>query len=294
MELMDIYGAFFGMQSLLAPEYIVPAMIFAFGLWLWRRPGIGFWAWLTPRSIWGHRSHRLDLILFGIGRLLVLSGLLARLTVTPFIATWVADAIGSGAVEMSPWTLAALMFVVGDLTLYWMHRVLHGWSAIWPLHALHHSAEVMTPVTAYRHHPLMQLIVPLGYSAVIGIVSGLAIGVLDAGPTVAEIAGVNTFLVISHAALANFRHSHVWIGYGPVLERLFISPAQHQIHHSTLPRHHGRNFGEVLSVWDWMFGTLYLTRGIEVVQFGLEDEPKLTTHTLRAALWEPLRRLGRG
>ena len=57
---------------------------------------------------------------------------------------------------------------------------------------------------------------------------------------------------------ANLRHSHVWITYGRIMERLLISPAQHQIHHSKNKVHFDRNFGVVLAIWDGMFGTLEL------------------------------------
>lgn len=52
--------------------------------------------------------------------------------------------------------------------------MLHRRSAIWPLHDLHHSADVMTLVNACRHHPLILLIGPLVDSAVVGLLSGLA------------------------------------------------------------------------------------------------------------------------
>jgi sterol desaturase/sphingolipid hydroxylase (fatty acid hydroxylase superfamily) len=61
---------------------------------------------------------------------------------------------------------------------------------------------------------------------------------------------------------ANLRHSHVWLSYGPFVERLAISPAHHQVHHSVDAKHHDRNFGSALAIWDWMFGT---RRGIEIL-----------------------------
>ncbi len=88
------------------------------------------------------------------------------------------------------------------------------------------------------------------------------------------------------------RHSHVWLSYGDLLEHLFISPAQHQIHHSRAVEHHGKNYGEVLAIWDWMFGTLYVPNGKEDLDFGLADtkgRPVSQPHeTLRAALITPV------
>jgi sterol desaturase/sphingolipid hydroxylase (fatty acid hydroxylase superfamily) len=41
---------------------------------------------------------------------------------------------------------------------------------------------------------------------------------------------------------ANFRHSELWISFGP-LNYLISSPAMHQIHHSLDERHRDKNFG---------------------------------------------------
>ena len=73
---------------------------------------------------------------------------------------------------------------------------------------------------------------------------------------------------------------------------MLISPAQHQVHHSVDPRHHDRNYGEVLALWDWLFGTLYISRAGETIRFGLGDsagQPLPQPHpTFRAALAEPV------
>jgi len=69
----------------------------------------------------------------------------------------------------------------------------------------------------------------------------------------------------------HLRHSHIWLSYGPVFSWLFISPAQHQIHHSIDPRHRDMNFGARLAVWDALFGTLYVPREPETLQVGLPD-----------------------
>jgi hypothetical protein len=85
--------------------------------------------------------------------------------------------------------------------------------------------------------------------------------------------GVTYMVLILNALAANLRHSHVWLSFGPVIEHVLNSPAQHQIHHSDAVRHHDKNFGVNLSVWDWMFGTLYLTQSRpEAIRFGTGEE----------------------
>ena len=67
------------------------------------------------------------------------------------------------------------------------------------------------------------------------------------------------------------RHSHIPIRYGRALEHILISPMQHQVHHSSDPRHHDKNFGEIFAFWDWMFGTLYVPEPDEDLVFGIAD-----------------------
>jgi sterol desaturase/sphingolipid hydroxylase (fatty acid hydroxylase superfamily) len=294
--LIDLHSILFGGGILVAPEYLLLCIPIAWIIYRRRRIATGFWGWLVPRSIWLHPSHILDLRLFIVFRVMVYFGVFTRVSATPLVAAAVAAWIAgtpTGPDSFSPVALAFVLWIAGDFVNYWQHRIYHQWRVIWPLHAVHHSAEVMTPFTAYRQHPLALILSTSVYSVVIGALQGVLIGTLDPHATLAEIAGINAFLVIANLALANFHHSHIWISYGPILERLLISPAQHQIHHSTLRAHHNRNYGTTLALWDWMFGTLYVIDGQEEVRFGLDgkDDAPLRTHRLSASFWSPLRRL---
>ncbi len=291
-----MYSALFPADITVAPEYLAAAVVL--GWLIYRATGRtgGFWRWLAPAEFYRHPSLMLDLRLFLIGRALALSGVIGRLSATTLVATSIAALFATspdGPTSLSPVVLALLLWIAGDFTLYWIHRVFHRSRLIWPLHAVHHSAEVMTPLTAYRQHPVGLLLASVGYAAIIGVFQGLLIGTLDPSATVTEIAGVNAFIVFGNFAMSNFHHSHIRISYGPVFGRLFISPAQHQIHHSTLPAHHDKNFGTFLAVWDWMFGTLYPPKPDEVVTFGLtgERDAPLRTHMLGPSFWSPLQRM---
>ena len=56
------------------------------------------------------------------------------------------------------------------------------------------------------------------------------------------------------------------------LEFIFISPFQHQIHHSSDPRHFNKNMGSKLAIWDYLFGTLVLSASTSKVNFGIPKE----------------------
>ncbi len=77
------------------------------------------------------------------------------------------------------------------------------------------------------------------------------------------------------------------------MNHLLVSPAQHQIHHSTEPSHIDRNFGMVLAIWDWMFATIYVPRGREPFTLGLQDAEHGEYSTIWALYALPFRKIAR-
>jgi hypothetical protein len=70
----------------------------------------------------------------------------------------------------------------------------------------------------------------------------------------------------------SFRHYHVQFHYPHWLSKWLHSPAMHHIHHSYLPQHWDRNFAAVTSLWDRLFGTLYIPERDEYTPWGLGPE----------------------
>ncbi len=294
----ELFATVFDGNTLIAPKYLVSFVLIAWGVYRWRNVQTGFWGWLFPAAIWTHRSIRIDLMLFVLGKLISLFGILARFVATPLVAAAVAGAVGYAPLRdtpLSPLAFALILWILSDFATYWSHRAHHSISIIWPLHAVHHSAAVLTPLTAYRQHPLGILVSASIQTVIIGAILGLLVGALDPDASIAKIAGANAFVVLVNMTVANFHHTHLWISFGPIFERLVISPAQHQIHHSTNPAHFDKNFGQTIALWDWMFGTLYVTQQDEQIALGLDgkaDAP-LMTHRLVPILIDPLRRMAR-
>jgi sterol desaturase/sphingolipid hydroxylase (fatty acid hydroxylase superfamily) len=58
------------------------------------------------------------------------------------------------------------------------------------------------------------------------------------------------------------------------LEKLFLSPAAHQIHHSVAIEHYDKNFGVCLAIWDHLWKTHFHPHNVtEPICFGLENSP---------------------
>lgn len=190
------------------------------------------------------------------------------------------------------------LFMVDDLTKYWLHRWMHRWPPLWAIHKVHHSAETLTPITVYRVHPFEGVLYALRSAFGQGLV--LPVFIFSFGNTVDlyTVVGVNVLVFLFHVTGSNLRHSHINISYWPWLERLLISPAQHQLHHSTAERHFDKNFGAALAIWDWLFGSLHLSEKDEDLTFGLPDKEASATDLIDiyfrpfSDIWRYIKRRG--
>ncbi|MCX7288269.1 MAG: sterol desaturase family protein [Rhodobacterales bacterium] len=283
--------------SRLSPLNLMSMVGLCLILWIVWRPSAGFLAWLFPARVYRNPSFWLDVRLFLFNWTIGLFITLNYVVVATATAWAIGQALGAGEPmpdDRSPMLSALIVFLAADLTMYWYHRLHHDRTSLWAIHALHHSAEEMSPVTAFRHHPIYSVLGGLVFSVCVGAVQGLAVVLVLGSVDTATLAGTNLFSVILNLGTANLRHSHIRLCYPDWLEHVLISPAQHQVHHSVDPRHYNRNYGEVLAVWDWLFGTLYITQPGEEIRFGLGDasgQPITQRHpTFRTAMTEPVRR----
>jgi len=284
-----------GTASRLWPLYIVTMLLIAFVVYRHQKSEGGFLRWLFPAEIYLHRSHMVDIQLFLVGRLLRIFGMFQVIGVGAVISSTIVNHLGGRIIDgsLSPVLIALIMLLGSDFSVYWVHRLHHEFPTLWPFHAVHHSAEVMTPVTVYRKHPIYDVISSFATGVILGTVQGLLLSFFTGTISVTQLMGINAFYFAFNMLGANLRHTHVWLSFGRVLEHVFISPAQHQVHHSVELRHYNKNYGEVLAIWDWMFGTLYIPEGRETLRFGLGDaegnEIEQLHPTLAAALMTPIR-----
>lgn len=184
------------------------------------------------------------------------------------------------------------VFLVGDFVHYWVHRAFHSrW--LWEFHKVHHSAAVLVPATASRIHFVEKIAEKIADAVMIGLFAGIFYYLCGGEVSRYTLFGVTYLVFIFNSLAANLRHSHVWLSFGPRIERLINSPAQHQIHHSDAPCHFNKNFGTNLSVWDWMFGTLYVTRTQpEAISFGVGDAGNREYQSLGSLVFRPFLVLG--
>lgn len=240
------------------------------------------WAKICDPSVFWSASSKADYQIFVINR--IFSFFISPLLITQlaiatalFYALHRQDWIAAGVFETASGPLViglftATMFVIDDFTKYLVHRWMHHWPILWAIHKTHHSAETLTPITVYRVHPLEGVLY--------GLRSAVAQGVTLSGfyflfgdlVDLYTVLGANVLVFIFHVTGSNLRHSHIHIAYWPWLERIVISPAQHQLHHSTAQVHFDKNFGAALALWDWLFGSLHLSEQEQELRFGLDPQ----------------------
>lgn len=163
-------------------------------------------------------------------------------------------------------------FLVDDFMRFYVHRLMHRVPFLWAFHKVHHTAEVLTPLTVFRTHPIEAVIFSLRSVVTQAVVIAVFVFFMGDRADILTVLGAHVFLFVFNVLGANLRHSHVGICYWPSVERWLISPAQHQIHHSVAERHYDKNYGVVLAVWDYCAGSHYTAEKNQSLQFGLIDE----------------------
>jgi sterol desaturase/sphingolipid hydroxylase (fatty acid hydroxylase superfamily) len=131
------------------------------------------------------------------------------------------------------WCFVGLAVLGIDAVDWLTHLANHRLTALWRLHAVHHSQEELSILTTYRAHPLVHVSFLLS-----------AVPILAVGSNAATPAAVFTV----YACLGALPHANVRWTYGRAA-RILVSPAYHRIHHSATGRL-DINLGTVFAIWD--------------------------------------------
>lgn len=250
----------------------------------------GVLRFLFPRRIYAHRSAIADYWFFCINKLLFAFAFGALLAMSAASVTLTSALLERLAVP--PAYPVPSWFTIPFTTLFWAlavdfslwlgHYLLHKVPILWEFHKVHHSAEVLTPLTAGRVHPVDDALTLLLSGIAGGVAVALCRFLFAADATMVGLFGLNIVLVVFYFFGFHLRHSHVWLPYKGVWGKLFISPAHHQVHHSVAQRHWDKNLGFVFAIWDWMFGTLYAVDERETFTIGMNGTEEGEYHSVRA------------
>lgn len=242
-----------------------------------------WWQYCFPREIYFHESARLDYVYFIVNSILFAAILAPGIyQIFPLVAdlvgallTWLAGQPAAGTPSLPvliAFTLATAIAL--DFGVFFSHYLHHKVPFLWQFHKVHHSAEVLTPVTVYRMHPVDDVITMAMSATCSASVYAIFKHAYPGGISPILVFGINFVPFLFYVFGYSLRHSHIWLSYGSVMSHILVSPAQHQIHHSYKPEHIDRNFGLIFAWWDWLFGSLYVPRDKENLLLGIDDGQK--------------------
>lgn len=263
-------------------------VILASGIWLFRG-GMGaksaagqvrrmpLGEFLLPRDIYTHVSAKVDVGLYVFERVLrplwVTSFLVGIAPGTEAMVINALEAlIGRGPTLQSnfAWMLlySLVTLLIYDLVFFLIHYSEHKIPTLWAIHKVHHSAEVLTPLTRYREHFLEGPLYAAGAAVSFGAAGGIFGWLFDSNISQATLFNLSFFALL-FGFNGSFRHYHVAFHYPHWLSKWLHSPVMHHTHHSYLRKHRDTNLAAVTSLWDRLFGTLYIPEKDEYTPWGL-------------------------
>lgn len=142
------------------------------------------------------------------------------------------------------WLEGFAAFLILDFAIYLQHVMSHALPAFWRLHQVHHADLDVDSTTGTRFHPLEILISLLWKTALVAAL------------------GISPWTVVIYEAVLNaaavYTHGNIRIPskLDHTLRWLFCTPDMHRVHHSVIPEETNSNFGNFLSVWDRLCGTM--------------------------------------
>ncbi|MBY0518083.1 MAG: sterol desaturase family protein [Bacteriovoracaceae bacterium] len=144
------------------------------------------------------------------------------------------------------------LFVVVDFLFWLSHLIAHKVKWMWAIHGVHHQSEKYNYSVGLRMpwwHKLTAfwILIPpalLGFS-------------------------LQDYIIVAslHAAAQIWTHTTLLPNRIPVFERIFVTPSHHRVHHGKNSLYIDKNFGGILSIWDYLFKTY--TPETEPVRFGI-------------------------
>lgn len=279
------FDEFFNHDKRIYWPYLLLCVLYALIFLLFSRvkvKKIGFNYWFHPSALLDYvmwiGNHIFQIIVFP---LLFINSLSIASWLYKFLANTFGEVNSVG--YFSNWSVlfyAVSFFILSDFSRFILHYLLHQNQFLWNIHRTHHTAEVLTPITLFRVHPLEMILFQIRFLIVHGTVTGIFIYIYHDVFDFPKILGASFFVIISNLLGGNLRHSPIPIGFG-FLEKFFISPKQHQMHHSKLQEMQHSNYGSFFAFWDVLFSTWKSSKGVSNIEYGVADQPK-------QSLWKEL------
>ena len=173
------------------------------------------------------------------------------------LAGWLAPQWEGALADIGLPAALGLFLLLDDMVQYWWHRASHTFPWLYNLHRAHHNARYMSVRLVYRNNVLYYAMMPNLWTS--GVLIYLGLGWVYAGYVVAKM----LVIIGAHSDVAWDRPLYAIRWLSPlmwVVERTISTPATHHAHHGRHAEYKG-NYGNMLFLWDVLFGTAHITRG---------------------------------
>ncbi|MBC6112462.1 sterol desaturase family protein [Pedobacter fastidiosus] len=148
-------------------------------------------------------------------------------------------------------------FLVMDFFEYIYHYMMHKTAFLWSFHLIHHSDTELDVSTTVREHP-GETFIRVSFMVLTVYLSGVPLAILL----------IRQFIQSFSNLMA-----HTTISYPARLERIlrwvFITPGLHKVHHHDSMPYTDSNYGDILCIWDRLFGT-YRELEVSEINFGID------------------------
>ncbi|OKS87605.1 sterol desaturase family protein [Mucilaginibacter polytrichastri] len=207
------------------------------------------------KSKWKHLRSNYLFILTGLPIQLFFTGFVVLIAAWTNLHHW--GIINFIPYHNNPWVYYISLFLLLDLCEYTYHVIMHKTEFLWKFHLVHHSDLHVDVSTTLREHPCETAV----------RTCFLMLWVFLCGPMLSVLVLRQTFQSIANiSAHTEFRLSE---RVNRVASWLFITPNLHHVHHHYQLPYTDRNYGDVLSIWDRLFGT-YANLDREYTVFGID------------------------
>jgi len=167
--------------------------------------------------------------------------------------------------ELPLWLNILLGLMLLDLVGAWLiHWIEHQVKWMWKFHLIHHTDLYIDVTSGLRHHP-GESVFRLLFTALAVFVSGAPFGVVMLYQTLSGF-----FAHLTHANIQSPRTIDKMLAY------VFVTPHFHKIHHHYIQPHTDRNYGNIFSIWDHVFGTAIAVNSMDELTYGIDThmDPK--------------------
>lgn len=152
----------------------------------------------------------------------------------------------------SHWYHWITAYILIDFLSYWYHRISHRVNIFWAGHVTHHSSEHFNFSNGFRTS---------FFQGINRIVFWSCLPLFGFSPLMLVI-------ILKVSGLYDFLLHTQYIPKLGFLEKIFVTPSQHRVHHGRNDIYIDKNYGSTFVIWDKIFGTFQ--EETETVEYGIK------------------------